>query len=258
MVDQASDIDTVPLAKMMSSYAPYIVGMMALSICLSILFVFLSRLIPKCLIYSMIVLTFLVYVAIIVLGFVIDQIALSIVFIVILLINALILWCYWGYIQIGLVLLECAGRFITEKPAVYFIAGMCFVLNTIFTVFWIFSWLGVYSVGVVEKSKNNEDNTFIILTYVWYALAVFFAFFLYYCMVFLVASAAAYWYYQSEDNSVMRGFNNLKYQIGPITFGAIVITIITMMRIISETGRDSSNGIVRCVACIIHCILSCI
>lgn len=77
-------------------------------------------------------------------------------------------------------------------------------------------------------------------------------------MVFLVAVATAYWYYQSEDNSVMRGFNHLKYQIGPITFGAIVITIITMLRIISQAGRTSNNGILRCIACIIHCILSCI
>ena len=180
----------------MSKYAPYIVGMMALSICLSILFVFLSRMIPKCLIYSMIVLTFLVYLAVIILGIVSGNIALAVVFIIILLINALILWCYWDYIQIGLVLLECAGRFITEKPAVYFIAGLCFVLNTIFTIFWIFSWLGVYSVGVIEKNKDDTD-TFVILSYVWYAFAIFFAFFLYYCMVFLVAVATAYWYYQS-------------------------------------------------------------
>lgn len=113
MVNQASQVDTVPLGSMMSKYAPYIVGMMALSICLSILFVFLSRLVPKCLIYSMIVLTFLVYLAVIILGFVIENYALAIVFIIILLINALILWCYWDYIRIGLVLLECAGRFIT-------------------------------------------------------------------------------------------------------------------------------------------------
>ena len=58
-------------------------------------------------------------------------------------------------------------------------------------------------------------------------------------MVFLVASACAYWYYQSQDNSVLKGFNHLKYHIGPITFGGIIITIITMARILATHGQTS-------------------
>lgn len=232
MLTQVSQTDTVALGQIMAKYAGYVVGMMVLSCCLSVLFVFLSKTFPKCVVYSMIVLTFLVYLGLIILGFVIGNTALGIVFIIVLLINALILWCYWEYIKIGIVLLECAGRFITEKPAVYFIAGLCFLLNTIFTVFWIFSWLGVYSIGVINQKTSGSD-TFVILTYVWYAFAVFFGFFLYYCMVFLVAVACAYWYYQFEENSVMKGFNLIKYHLGSITFASIVITIITMMRILS-------------------------
>lgn len=133
----------------MAKYAGYVAGMMVLSICLSVLFVFLTKAFPKCVVYSMIVLTFVVYLVLIIIGFVMENIALSVVFIIVLLINAIILWCYWGYIKIGIVLIECAGKFITEKPAVYFISGMCLLLNLVFTIFWIFSWLGVYSVGVV-------------------------------------------------------------------------------------------------------------
>ena len=93
----------------MAKYAGYVAGMMVLSICLSVLFVFLTKAFPKCVVYSMIVLTFVVYLVLIIIGFVMENIALSVVFIIVLLINAIILWCYWGYIKIGIVLIECAG-----------------------------------------------------------------------------------------------------------------------------------------------------
>jgi hypothetical protein len=53
-------------------------------------------------------------------------------------------------------------------------------------------------------------------------------------MVFLIASACAYWYYQSESNSVLRGINNIKYHLGSICFGSIVITLVTIMRILAS------------------------
>lgn len=244
------------LGSIIAHYAGYVVGMMALSVALSIIFVLLCKAFPACMVYGMMVFSFLVYIGLIALGFLTLNYALAIVFIAVLLINALILYCYWSYITIGIRLLGCAGRFIAEKPAVYLITLICFVLNALFTTFWIFGWLGAYSVAIVESSQSG-DTTFLILTYVWYALAVFFGFFLYYCMVFLVASACAYWYYQSENNSIMRGFNNVKYNLGAITFGAIVITIVTMLRILASSGRQSS-GVMACVAACVRCVLSCI
>lgn len=69
---------------------------------------------------------------------------------------------------------------------------MCLFLNVAYTVFWVFSWLGVYSSGVIQ-----DNTTYKILTYIWYVDAIFWGFYLYYIMVFLIASACAYWYYKS-------------------------------------------------------------
>ena len=113
MMTATTSPDTIALAQIMAKYAGYIVGMVALSIALSIILVVLSRLFPKCMVYTMMALTLLVYIGVIVLGIVIGNTALAIVFGIILVINLIILWCYWGYIQIGIKLLECAGRFIT-------------------------------------------------------------------------------------------------------------------------------------------------
>lgn len=71
-----------------------IVGMLILSSALSVAVVLLSRLFPKPTMYFLIGFTFLAYVAIIIAGFALGSIALSIVFIIVLLLNALILYCY--------------------------------------------------------------------------------------------------------------------------------------------------------------------
>lgn len=184
--------NSLQLASILARIAPVFVGMCVLSAALSVIYIFLAKTFPKCVVYSMIVLTFLVYIALIIVGVVTKIYTLAIVFGIILVINALILWCYWGYISIGIKLLGVAGRFITEKPAVYFISLICCLLNAMFVIFWVFSWIGVSSTGIV-----NESSTFQILSYVWIADGIFFSYFLYYNMVFLVAMACAFWYYQN-------------------------------------------------------------
>jgi hypothetical protein len=58
-------------------------------------------------------------------------------------------------------------------------------------------------------------------------------------MVFVVATAAAYWYYR-QDKNVLSGFGTIRYHLGSITFAAIVITVITMMRrAASAKSRDN-------------------
>ena len=101
------------VAKVMAKHVGPIVGMLVLSNALSVIFIFLTKTFPKCMFYSLMGLTFLVYVAIIIIGFVAGSIGLSILFIILLLLNICILYCFWEYIQIGIKLIECAARFIT-------------------------------------------------------------------------------------------------------------------------------------------------
>lgn len=256
MVTQtSSDPSLTGFGYVMAKLAGPVVGMMGLSSALSVLMVVLAKAFPRPVMYFLIAFTFLVYAAFIILGFVINSLGLAISFIIVALFTACMLYCFWSYITIGLRLLECAARFITEKPAVYFISLMCLFLNVAFTVFWVFSWLSIYSKSKVADTENTK-NIFNIIGIVWYALGVFWGFYLYYCMVFLIASACAYWYYQSENNSVLRGINNIKYHLGSICFGAIVVTIITMLRILATARR--SEGSLRILAAIAECLLRCV
>jgi len=49
-------------------------------------------------------------------------------------------------------------------------------------------------------------------------------------MVFAVATAVAYWYYRDNQKGVCYSYGSLKYNVGSVTFAAIVITIITLIR----------------------------
>lgn len=83
--------------------------MLVLSIFLSITFVFLCSKFPKCVVYTAIITTFILYIAIIVLAIIAGVWALAIVTIVVALITACLLYCFRKQIQIGIILLKISG-----------------------------------------------------------------------------------------------------------------------------------------------------
>ena len=94
-----------------SRTAGSIIGMMVLSLLMSIIFVFLCGKFPKCIVYTSIIFTFAIYLGLIIVGFVIKSYGLAISFIIVLLINALMLWCNKDKIRVGIVLLKVSGDF---------------------------------------------------------------------------------------------------------------------------------------------------
>lgn len=97
----------------MAKLAGPIVGMLVLACGLSVLMIVLGKLFPKQTMYFLIGFTFIVYLALIILGFVVNSLAVAITFIVIALFTACMLYCFWSYINTGLKLMQCAARFIT-------------------------------------------------------------------------------------------------------------------------------------------------
>ncbi len=83
------------LGSIFAKTVPQVIGMIFLSIGLSIIFIVLCSKIPKIMAYFCIFGTLLVYVALIVIGLVTKVYALTVIFAIVLAINLLILWCYW-------------------------------------------------------------------------------------------------------------------------------------------------------------------
>ena len=139
------------------------------------------------------------------------------------------------------------------------------LMGILFFIFWVVSFLPiVYSKALKDQEGNaaepTTENGFI---FVYIFMLVFMNEFLFYVETFLIATACADWYYSVEDNYYTTAIGRInRFHIGSITFGAIIITIITLLR---RAAQDESaeqagegNAALACCLCLIACCLQCI
>lgn len=78
-------------------------------------------------------------------------------------------------------------------------------------------------------------------------------------MVFIIATACANWYYGINENFCCQGNQRiLRYHLGSLTFGALVVTIVALLNSLINQKRRESQGCVQIVWCIVGCCLQCI
>jgi uncharacterized membrane protein YsdA (DUF1294 family) len=60
-----------------------------------------------------------------------------------------------------------------------------------------------------------------------------------YVQVYLVATCCGFWYYGIDDNYYTKGSYRMnRFNLGSITFGALLITIITILRQLVQSSRN--------------------
>jgi integral membrane sensor domain MASE1 len=87
---------------------------------------------------------------------------------------------------------------------------------------------------------------------------LFFTFFFYYMMVFTIAVTCAFWYYQVEGkNPIVTAYKWIyKSALGALVFAAMLVAIITFVRMIVDSKRKRNNNIAVAVClCLVSCIL---
>lgn len=152
--DNTQSADISGIANAFSTQGGIIVGMFFFSIALSIAFLFLLKLFPGCMIYTFIVLIFLVFAALIVFGAINQIWWMVIVFGISILLTALMLWCCRNKIKTGILLIKVASTFLTERPATYLVPLYPLVFAIIFFVYWVAAMVGeIYYLNV--RSNNG-------------------------------------------------------------------------------------------------------
>lgn len=106
-----TDISGVSVA--FSTQGGIIVAMFFLSIILAIIFLFMVKKFPKCVIYSLIILFYCVLIALIILGIVNGIWWMVATFGVLILVVTCVLYCFRDRIQTGILLLKVAADFIS-------------------------------------------------------------------------------------------------------------------------------------------------
>ncbi len=146
-------------ATVFSTQGGIIVGMFFFSLVLSIAFMLLLKAFPKCVVYTMITMIYLVFGALIVFGIINAIWWMVITFAVSLLVISCMLFCFRRDIQTGIVLLKVSATFLTEKPSVYAAPLYPLLWGIIFFIFWICAMVGeVYSLSVKMDQAKTDPN----------------------------------------------------------------------------------------------------
>ncbi len=118
--------------------AGVILGCMAISVVLTLGYVFLLKLFPREMVYILIAVSLLGLTGLVILGVVIGSLALVISAGVTLLIYSCVLFCLKERIKLGIALIKLTGEFITEKPQVFTVPIPVLGLALLIFIPWIY------------------------------------------------------------------------------------------------------------------------
>ena len=110
--------------------------------------------------------------------------------------------------------------------------------------------------GTEQSAHTSKETAFIVL---WVFIFVFMSEFLYYVQTFLISTACANWYYGIDENYCSTGILRLnRFHLGSLTFGALIVTIVNMLKRAASSEAQEQDGIAGICLCIVACCLSCI
>lgn len=168
----------------------------------------------------------------------------------------IIFYCFKKHLKTAIVMVKVTGTFLNEKPIVYTIPFLITIFTFIFTVVWVGSIVGLVVVGTSDPPPLSLNTLYSLYTTQAFIYA-FATLFTYYVTVFLVASAVAVWYYQVKDKTVCSGFGWLfKGHLGSLTFAALVIIIIKMLKEKAKNGKKRGNSCVAVARALCVCFLA--
>lgn len=96
------------------------------------------------------------------------------------------------------------------------------------------------------------------MTVLWFFIWLFFSFVFYYIMVFTIAVSCAFWYYRVEGKNYLTTAYKwiFKSAFGSIVFGAALLAVITLARLIVDSKRRETKNIAVAVClCIVSMCL---
>lgn len=145
-------------------------------------------------------------------------------------------------------------------------------------VWWVISAIWVYSVGDIYKSEGSpfaKMHWSTATRYVWiyHIFGMFWiSAFIIGCAQFIIAAVCSLWYFAQGGNSddkakasMRMGFKWIfRYHVGSIAFGAMLIAIMQMIKLIFEYAArkiekaSGGNQCVKCLLCMVRCCIHCL
>lgn len=137
-----------------SKYAGEIAVCLLIALVLSFAYVFLIKLMPKVMVYFLIVFSMAVLLGLGIFGFAIGSIGFALPFLITFVIYGIVLLCLRKKIDMGIILIKVASQFLSEKWGVFLAPIAKVAVNILFSFFWIYS-LGCILAVARDKQNNN-------------------------------------------------------------------------------------------------------
>ena len=175
--------------------------------------------------------------------------------------------CCWNAIRIGIAVYQTTADYVTDNLRIYLLPFVAYIVAGIWLCIWVVSTLYVYSVGEPESREDYpyitnivwEDDTRHVIYYQIFMLFWMNAFIMGVAQ-FVIAASACIWYFETNTDTgatgcVGRGMKwAFRYHLGSVAFGAAIIAICQVLRVIFEYYRRkinslTKNKLVECIIC---------
>lgn len=182
----------------------------------------------------------------------------------------LALWCFRDAIAVGLAILEASADFLASTKRILLVS--VFYSLSLLIVFSFTIWSCLYIVAKNEIVGGMQDKeiqwsganiaclTIVVFTMIW------FQGYIRHCLIYVVYQSMATFYFSS--NKTVQGSAEVGWSIknahtthaGSLSFAALIITVVRILRNIAESAARNNNGgnAARVVGLCLMCLLSCI
>ena len=180
-------------------------------------------------------------------------------------------------IRLAVALIQVTAKYLNSTCCIIFVPFLFFLIIIIWMAYWIILSIFIYATG--EFSENSK----VIASFEWdasiryswwfhllslfYVTAVISAY-----AQFVYSSSACIWYFTSEkgteDNIIKKSFKRgIRYHFGSLAFGALIVAIVRFImvwlesikkRVESTAGKTSESKCFRCIITCLQCCIGCI
>jgi hypothetical protein len=152
-ISQKGQIDTSADLHI-SKYSGEIIGCLTISLILSFIYIILVKLMPKVMVYTLIILSLTILFGIGIVFVAVGLIEAAIPIFITFAIYAIVLYCLRKKIDLGIILIRVASQFLTEKFGIFIAPILKVITNILFTFFWVFS---LSCILIVADDKSNKQ-----------------------------------------------------------------------------------------------------
>ena len=176
--------------------------------------------------------------------------------------------CCWNAIRIGTSVYQATAQYVSQNLRIFLLPLFAYIFAGIWLAGWLVSSIFVFSIGEPQPREGYEflteikweDNTRYIFTYQVFMLFWVNAWIMGICQ-FIIAASTCIWYFSINTDAKGQGTVGtgmkwaLRYHMGSVAFGAALIAICQIIRVIFEYYRkkiqaaSKDNKCVKCLLC---------